>query len=342
MSADITKPGILAFEITPRCRYQCTHCRAGADIAQSDGMNARQRKAVLDGIARYCKCVVILTGGEPMECDDFYELARHGRALGLRMVMASCGYPINDESVKKVKDAGIMAISLSIDGKDARTHDGLRAVEGAFDSAVSAAKVCKKAGLAFQVNTTITKSNIDQVPDIAQMAQRLGAACFNPFILVPTGRGKAMADQILPADRYEAMLHELLEIRRTADIDVRVTCGPQFARITRQAKEDPAKGCLGGREFGFISHQGDVRMCGFLDISAGNLVENDFDFGLIWQNSPFFEQIRDLKSYKGRCGRCAFVKSCGGCRARALGLTDDVLAEDSICLYQPGAGDEND
>jgi len=336
MESQAPKPRILAFEITRRCRYKCLHCRAGADVKAADELTAEQKKHILRSVAKYSKCVIILTGGEPMECPEFYDLAVYGRQLGLRMVMATCGYPIDEKSVQKIKAAGILAVSLSIDGAEAKVHDSLRGVSGAYDSVVRAANICRQAGLAFQINTTITKGNIDQVEIIAALSEKLGAKCFNPFILVPTGRGKAMANDVLEADEYERLLERLLTIKQNAGIEVRVTCGPQFARVTRQSGAEAAKGCLGADEFGFISHRGDVQMCGFLDISAGNLVENDFDFAGIWEKSEFFNRIRGLSSYGGRCGRCGYVKSCGGCRARAFGITGDYMAEDPICSYRPG------
>lgn len=91
---------------------------------------------------------------------------------------------------------------------------------------------------------------------------------------------------------------------------------------------------MGGRGFGFISYRGDVQTCGFLDLKAGNLVENGYDFAAIWEQSQLLNDIRNLRDYKGRCGHCAFVKLCGGCRARAYALTGDVLGEDPICWYE--------
>ena len=94
---------------------------------------------------------------------------------------------------------------------------------------------------------------------------------------------------------------------------------------------------MGGRGFGFISYRGDVQTCGFLDISAGNLVDSGYNFAGIWDGSKFLNEIRDLASYKGKCGQCAYLRVCGGCRARAYAVTGDYLAGDPICWYEPRA-----
>jgi AdoMet-dependent heme synthase len=334
------KPRLIAFEVTRRCRFNCRHCRADADRAStSDELTTEQCAKILDAIAAYHKCVIIMTGGEPTERSDIGELIRHARSLGLRVVMATCGYAIDDDALKELKDAGIMALSYSLDGATAETHDAFRRTPGAFDTVIKAAEATRRAGMRFQINTTITRTNLAEVPAIADLARKLGAAVFNPFILVPTGRGDEIREEILEPAQYAKLLGDLLELRSDLSIELRVTCGPSYARLYREAKlEGPrvhSSGCMGGRGFGFISHRGDVQTCGFLDISAGNLVENGYDFAAIWDQSEFLNEIRDLSSYKGKCGNCAYVRVCGGCRARAYTMTGDYLAEDPVCWYEP-------
>jgi radical SAM protein with 4Fe4S-binding SPASM domain len=237
-----------------------------------------------------------------------------------------------------LKEAGVMALAFSIDGAGAETHDKFRGAKGAFDSAVNAAKIAHKGRVRFQINTTISRINIDEVIGIAELAKRLGAYCFNPFILVPTGRGREIAEEILDPVEYEVLLNELLLIKLKSEIKVRVTCGPQFARVCKQAEtkgltEDVA-GCMGGRGFGFISYRGDVQTCGFLDVPAGNLIDNNFDFGKIWEESEFLREIRSISNYKDNCGICEYVGLCGGCRARAYAMSGDYLGEDPVCNYQ--------
>ena len=334
------KPRLLALELTRRCRFNCRHCRADAErTAPQDELTTEQWKKILTSVAAYEKCVVIMTGGEPTERSDLAELVRHSRDLGLRAVMATCGYALDDASLATLKEAGVMALSFSLDGATAQTHDAFRRTPGAFDTVIRAAEVTRKAGLRFQINTTITRTNLAEVPAIAQLANQLGAYCFNPFILVPTGRGDEIREEILEPSQYATLLGDLLALRKDSPIELRVTCGPQYARLYRETEAQEPRvhisGCMGGRGFGFISHRGDIQTCGFLDISAGNLVENGYDFAAIWDGSPFLQQIRDVASYKGKCGNCAYAKVCGGCRARAYTMTGDYLAEDPVCWYEP-------
>ena len=342
------KPRLIAFEVTRRCRYSCRHCRANAGITGDEELTTSECKRILKAVAKFTSlplrrqgCMIILTGGEPMEREDIYELIRYGRKQGLRPVLATCGYLINEKSIVRLKKAGIRTLSFSLDGASAETQDRFRGSKGAFDSVIKAAEIARKAHIRFQINTTISKVNIDEIVGIVELTKRLGAYCFNAFILVPTGRGKQMADEILEPVEYEATLNELLRLKLESKIQVRVTCGPQFARVWKQAQAkakakgliEDVSGCMGGRGFGFISYRGDVQTCGFLDIPAGNLIENGFNFGRIWRESEFLKEIRNVSEYKGKCRICEYAGICGGCRARAYAMSGDYLASDPVCEF---------
>jgi AdoMet-dependent heme synthase len=94
-----------------------------------------------------------------------------------------------------------------------------------------------------------------------------------------------------------------------------------------------SKGCMGGSSFAFVSHRGDVQICGFLDVVAGNVLESSF--AEIWRTAPLFLQLRDWSAYQGKCGACEFLKVCSGCRARAYAVTGDYMAPEPFCTYQP-------
>ncbi|MHC4395506.1 MAG: radical SAM protein [Planctomycetota bacterium] len=328
-------PRLIAFELTRRCRFNCPHCRADTDADKAEELTTDQCKKILDSIATLKGCTITFTGGEPMERSDIYELIRHSRKL--KPILASCGYLINENSTAELKKAGVDALSFSMDGAYAKTHDTIRQADGAFEAVIRAAKTAKDASIRFQINTTISKLNIDEFVGIAHLADRLGAYSFNPFILVPTTRNRKSTNEIIDPVEYEALLNEMLVMKLNSDIQIRITCSPQFTRICSQQKldhlNDNVPGCMGATDFAFITCKGDVQPCGFLDVSAGNLVDNGFDFQKIWQQSPLLNEIRDLSNYKDECGICEYTAFCGGCRARALVLTGDYLATDPVCKF---------
>ena len=356
-------PRLIAWEVTRSCPLACKHCRAAARPEAYPGeLSTAEGRRLLENIASFSRPTIILTGGEPMLRADIYELAAHAHRLGLPVVMAPCGKFVDDAAVARMRRAGIRCISISIDGAGAASHDAFRGVAGAFAFAVRAAEAARRGVLDFQVNTTVTRHNVAELPAILDLAVRLGATVFNPFLLVPTGRGKDLAGQEILPEEYERTLRWLAGQESRPDIRLRVTCAPHYARILLQqgaegrgpggegqsaivpAHADPGgppgggKGCLGGKAFAFISHVGKVQICGFLETECGDLRRAGLDFRKVWETSDVFQRMRDVDGYGGKCGRCEYRRICGGCRARAFAMTGDDLAEEPFCIYQPRGG----
>jgi heme b synthase len=337
-------PKLIAWETTRACPLACKHCRATArPDPDSDELSTAEGFRLLESIASFAKPTIILTGGEPMMRHDIYDLAAHARDLGLSAVMAPCGLLLNDETAARLKQVGINHISISLDAATAEGHDAFRGVSGAFAAALRGIEAAKRAGLGFQINTTVTRHNVAELPAILDLAIALGATVFNPFLLVPTGRGRLIADQEIDPAEYEKTLQWFAAQQNRPDIRIRVTCAPHYQRILRQAGLGQAvahapQGCLGGKSFAFVSSRGKVQICGFMDVECGDLRRENFDFQKIWNTSEIFLKLRNPDSYGGRCGYCEFRQVCGGCRARAFAVTGDYSAEEPFCTYAPRRG----
>lgn len=347
-----TQLRLVAWEVTRNCNLNCVHCRAAASRGPYEGeLDSAECLRILNEIQAVGRPIVILTGGEPLLREDVFELARYGTDKGLRMVMATNGTLITEEAAGRIKASGIQRVSISLDGATAEGHDRFRKVPGAFLGALEGIELLKKAHVEFQVNTTVTRHNLDQVEEILRLAVRLGAAAHHIFLLVPTGRAKDMTDQEIDAPEYEKLLHWFYEVRREVPIHLKATCAPHYYRVLRQEahkrgeKVDTAtygldavtRGCLGGTSFCFVSHVGVVQPCGYLELKCGDLKESGFRD--VWEGSEVFRALRDYSGYKGKCGRCEYLRFCGGCRARAYEATGDFLEEEPLCSYQPARGE---
>jgi len=339
---------LVAWEVTRNCNLSCIHCRAAATKGPyPDELDTDASLVLLDQISEVGRPVVILTGGEPLLRPDIFELARHGTRKGLRMVMAPNGTLITEAIAREMAEAGIQRISISLDGATRESHDQFRQVAGAFDGAIRGIEWAKQAGVEFQINTTITQQNLEEMPKIQELAVKLGAVAHHIFLLVPTGRGKYIADQEISAQQYEQALNWFYDQRDKVPLHLKATCAPHYYRILRERAHEEGKtvtfkthgldavtrGCLGGTGFCFISNTGIVQPCGFLDLNCGSV--NEISFPVIWNESEVFNTLRNYNNLKGKCGRCEYRKVCGGCRARAYEATGDYLAEEPLCLYQP-------
>jgi len=339
---------LVAWEVTRNCNLNCAHCRAAAKNQDYAGeLDTSAALRLLDQIAEVGRPIIILTGGEPLMREDIFELAEYGTQKGLRMVMAPNGTLITETVARKMIDTGIQRISVSLDGATKERHDGFRGVEGAFEGALRGIEAAKSQGVEFQINTTISKYNYDQIPDILKLAENLGAAALHIFLLVPTGRGKYIIDQAITAEEYEYTLNWFYDQKKKTPLQLKATCAPHYYRILRQRarKEGIAvtydthgldavtRGCLGGTAFCFVSHTGIIQPCGFLDLNCGDITQTSF--ADVWWHSEIFNALRNFDNLKGKCGACEFKSVCGGCRARAYEATGDYLAEEPLCSYTP-------
>jgi AdoMet-dependent heme synthase len=339
---------LLAWETTRRCNLDCRHCRAAATLGPYPGeLTTAEGMALIKDVAGMGQAVIILTGGEPLLREDIYDLTAYGHGLGLRMVMAVNGTLVTPEIARRLQEAGIQRVSISLDGAKAASHDDLRSVAGAFEGALRGIACFKEVGLPFQINTTITRANLAELPAIYELAIKLGAAAHHVFVLVPTGRGAEMADQLVSPAEYEEALKWMLARQKEGKLHLKPTCAPQYYRLWREearargekitpqthGMEAMTKGCLGGQGFAFVSYKGEVQPCGYLELSAGNIRERPFPD--IWADAELFRQLRAVDDYHGKCHACQYRKVCGGCRARAYALTGDALGEDPVCPYEP-------
>jgi radical SAM protein with 4Fe4S-binding SPASM domain len=254
---------------------------------------------------------------------------------------------ITEEIAAKMAEHRIPRISVSIDFPTAEEHDAFRGEPGAFDASIAGIKMAKAHGVGVQINMTVTTLNHTKVEAVHDLAEELGIDAFHIFMLVPTGRGEDLLDKELPPEDYEKVLTWAYHRQKTSPLHFKPTDSPHYYRIIRQlAKAEGKKvtreeygldamtrGCLGGITFCFISHTGDLQPCGYFDMQLGNVKSEPFS--KIWTESKVFNELRDYSLLKGKCGACEYKAVCGGCRARALSVTGDYLAEEPYCVYIP-------
>jgi len=341
-------PRLIAFEVTRTCNLDCIHCRAAASKGPyEEELSTEEVFRILEEIREVAQPIIILTGGEPLLRKDIFDIAKKCIELDLKPVLATNGTLIDEKIAERIKEAGIARVSISLDGATAETHNDFRKMPGAFEGAIRGIEALKKVGVPFQINTTITGINAKELPAIHNFAIKLEAVAHHIFVLVPVGRGKEISKESLTPEEYEKVLNWFYEQRGKSKLQLKATCAPTYYRILRErAKEEGKKvtfetfgldavtrGCLAGTGFCFISHRGIVQPCGYLEISCGNLREQSFKD--VWENSEVFNNLRDFTKYKGKCGKCEYIRICGGCRARAYEATGDYLEEEPLCLYEP-------
>jgi len=350
---------LVAWELTRNCNLFCSHCRGSAALGSYSGeLSTEECFHLIDQILEVGNPIIILTGGEPLIRQDTLQIAGYAVRKGLRVVIGSNGTLITEEVATKLKMVPISRLGISLDFPVAELQDNFRGQRGAYDDVMTGITNAHRAGIEIQINSTITKLNVSYLDDLLSLALRIGAVAFHPFFLVPTGRGKGLEAVELSPQQYEDALNWVYDkqIELGDRIFFKPTDAPHYLRITKQRQKqsgeiipprkpgrsighNPAnaisRGCLAGTGFCFISHQGKVKGCGYLDVEAGDVRKENFS--QIWANSPLFSDLRDLSKLKGKCGICEYKRLCGGCRARAYETTGDYLEAEPYCIYEPRA-----
>jgi radical SAM protein with 4Fe4S-binding SPASM domain len=248
-----------------------------------------------------------------------------------------------------MKEADIKMVSLSLDGSTAEVHDNFRQCPGSFDGVVRAAELFRKHGQKFLINSSFTKRNQHDIANTFKTAKGLGATAWYMFMIVPTGRGEDIMSELISKEDYEEILDwHYQQEKLEDDILMRPTCAPHYYRIVPQkAKEEGikferrsltfstggGKGCIAAQTICLIDCFGNVKPCSYFHRTAGNVKQ--IPFREIWENSEIFKNLRDFKSYKGKCGQCEYINVCGGCRARADAVHGDYMEEEPFCNYVP-------
>lgn len=358
---DILRPELklVAWEITRSCNLFCAHCRASAATGRyTDELTTEECYRLIDQILEVGRPIIILTGGEPLVRKDVLQIAKYAVSRGLRVVIGTNGTLISEAMAAKLKDVPISRLGISLDFPVANLQDDFRGKAGAFEAVMTGIANARQAGIEVQINCTLTRLNVTYLDELLSFALKAGAVAFHPFFLVPTGRGKDLESVELSPQEYEQTLNWIYDkqLELGSKIYFKPTDAPHYLRIVNQRqiqrgdngksvhrKSPPitrhhsantiTRGCLAGTGFCFISHQGRVQGCGYLDVEAGDVRKQSFN--QVWANSALFNRLRDISNIKGKCGVCEYKKVCGGCRARAYETTGDYLEAEPYCVYEP-------
>lgn len=358
-------PFIVIWELTRACQLHCLHCRAEAQHHRHPlELTFEEGKKLIDDIYEMDNPLLVFTGGDPLERPDVFDIAEYAIQKGIRVSMTPSATPnVTKKAMQKAKDIGLSRWAFSIDGHCAEVHDHFRGTEGSFDLTMKAISYLHELEMPLQINTVISKYNVEYLDEMAEMVENLNCVLWSVFMLVPTGRGKE-EDMISPAE-HERVFRWLYQLSKRVPFDIKTTAGQHYRRVVIQQKmrenkgmsdadhiyyEDAInqgktgqidglgrapKGVNDGNGFVFISHTGDVYPSGLLPIKAGNV--RTTPLAAIYRESEVFKNLRNPDKYKGKCGVCEFRHVCGGSRSRAYNVTGDYMESEPYCVYIPKA-----
>ncbi len=347
----IRPPFMVSYSITTKCNLKCKHCYSDSvDQASPGELSTDEAFRLMDDLSRWGIGLLIIDGGEPLCREDMLDVVRYATSKGIRTTIGSNGTLIDERMAKKMLDAGVMAVAISVDGADAQTHDFFRGITGAFEQTLRGIEACRNAGLPFQFNLVIRKDNLSQLEDMLHLAVDYGANAAEFFDLVAAGRAKRECkEKVLSLEERKRVMEWLVQAQEDCPIVIRVPGCPMYPVLLRQRQIRPShfppemlqripyysRGCAAGMPMGYVmvKSNGEVNPCMLLQVNLGNVREQSLTS--IWQNSPVLVELRQRDLLKSGCGDCQYKLTCSGCRGRAYEETVDMMAADSGCWLAP-------
>lgn len=344
-------PRNVYWETTIACQLACQHCRAEAiSCRDPDELTTEEGYRLIDSV-KSLGSLLVLTGGDPLERADLLDLVRYARSIHVPVAVTPSTTPtLKRETVASLRELGITALGVSLDGPTAEVHDQFRGVPGTFQHSMNALGWAREFGTPVQINTTVTswtRPHLQMLYDLLATSAAPPVRRWSLFLLIPTGRGASLG--ALSGAEVDDLFDWAYRISKDSPFHVSTVEAPHYRRHwieQRLAEHVPAETILqqGGRQgFGvrdgngviFVARNGNVYPAGFLPHPLlGNVRHTPLED--IYRHSPALADLRDMDRLTGKCGRCQYRWLCGGSRARAWAKTGDLLGDDPACSYEPG------
>jgi len=294
-------------------------------------LTTEEARELISQLAGFGVEELYLSGGEPLFRKDIFPLIGRAADSGLEVGVITNGWLVTPSIANSFARSGADHVSVSVDGIG-ETHDRFRNKLGSFKRCIRAIRLLRRAGVEVYLSPTLSKLNMRELPQLLQLAVDLGAD-FSTKVLVPIGRAGILRRYCLDASEQRRVYEYLAGKRKELGIDIVTTCNP-YSVLLEGKKHRASKrirgGCTGGVSLLNISADGTVYPCSRLQLPLGNVRKGGLEE--IWySSSEVLGSLRDRDNLKGRCLGCEYKNWCGGCRAMALALSGDYLAEDPTC-----------
>jgi len=314
------------WELTLACNLACSHCGSRAGSARQHELSTAEALDVVDQLAELGIVEVTLIGGEAFLRSDWLQIAAAITSRGMRCTLTTGGYKLNSTMAQRMRAAGIVQASISIDGME-ETHDALRGRAGSWRSCFRTAEHLRCAGIDATCNTQVNRRTIVDLPELYQELLRAGVTAWQLQLTVPLGRAADEPDLLLQPCEFLVVFPVLARIAERAAADgIRLYAannlgyhGP-YEQLLRSPQGDQSwNGCQAGLSTIGIEADGTVKGCPSLPTaaySAGTVRKQRIAEMLSTAPEMTFNllSVQPTDQTWGYCHACVHKETCrGGC-----------------------------
>jgi cyclic pyranopterin phosphate synthase len=184
-----------------RCNSACRYCAIDEELRATNSTAAEAADRIRASLTRRPRAIRF-GGGEPTLWTELPDLVALARDLGLREISVQTnGYLLGENDLsRRLIDAGLTKLNLSLRGADAATHDGLTCTPGSFARLLRglAAVRAREPGLVIEGDVIVTRQTLPQLAEIVRTFAPLGIRRYNFWHVAIEGRTCGHEDVLVP------------------------------------------------------------------------------------------------------------------------------------------------
>jgi len=341
------RPLQVTWEMTRACGWKAAPPRSPkVKPRDSHQFSTAEAFHLIEDVAAMHVPLLALTGGDPLTRPDLFPIIEFASRRSVRTSLTLLPTPSLEPAViGELKACGLMRVGFWLHGSTPALNDGHWGTAGLHRRTLNAIAACHEVQLPVQVNTIVSRRNVQDLDPMVELLTRLDVVLWNVFFLVPPSRDEV--GTMLSAEEHEQVFAKLYAASMRVHFQIKTTEGQHYQRYLLQQRVRESRGRLteaevmtralkagnDGKGFVFINSRGEVHPSRFLPLSAGDVMRQPL--AELYCDSPLFISLRDSSRLKGKCGRCPARNVCGGSRARAYVMTGDLFAPDPCCAFEP-------
>jgi len=324
----LSAPVTVNWSLSYRCNFACSHCYSRK--LETALLPLSEIRSVVDLLADKGVVFINFGGGEPLLLENLYDITAYAVSRGLKVTMNTNGWLLDPDAAVRIAAAGFHSVGVSIDSPDPKAHDLFRNRPGSFARALNSLDHLRQADVQSTVSCVINRMNLDNWTGMVDICRDHGARTLYLHNYKCTGMGQVnMGHLDLTPSQWGDFYGEALTVRDSLSDLVISFDDPIMAAIPGYKADGAVKGSTCGKLSLHIEPDGGISPCGFIPVTIGNILEDDFD--RVWFDSPVLEKMRS-KTPTGKCSGCDSYEDClGGCSARAFAMTGSFDSPDPHC-----------